>query len=134
MLLNGPDGVNIEDNIVKWEVQPDAESDFIELRAETESGDIVEQSFFVHVHDKNIILKRKTEILDFKRIDDGFLIGWTGTAPSYMVQSTSSLTPNDEGIVIWEDLTGPIENSPVNFHVEKDKFGETLYYRIKDIN
>lgn len=134
MLLNGPDGVSIEDNIVKWEVQPDAESDFIELRAETESGDIVEQSFFVHVHDKNIILKRKTEIVDFKRIDDGFLIGWIGTAPSYMVQSTSSLTPNDEGIVIWEDLTGPIENSPVNFHVEKDKLGETLYYRIKDIN
>ena len=51
-----------------------------------------------------------------------------------MVQSTSSLTPNDEGIVIWEDLTGPIENNPVNFHVEKDKLGETLYYRIKDIN
>ncbi len=133
MLLNGPKGVTVENNIVKWDVPADAESDFIELRAETDNGDIIEQTYFLHVHGDNSLLQRETAIVKFESLNGGILLGWTGGAKKYQVQRASSLTPDATGIVQWEDVGEPFENSPVNFHVEKNAPGEAGYYRIKDL-
>ena len=73
MLLNGPKGVTVENNIVKWDVPADAESDFVELRAETDNGDIIEQTYFVHVHDDNSLLKRDTTIVKYETLPGGIL-------------------------------------------------------------
>ena len=133
MLLNGPKGVTVENNIVKWDVPADAESDFVELRAETDNGDLIDQTYFVHVHGDNSLIKRSTSIVKYEAINGGILIGWTGGASKYQVQRTASLSPDETGAIQWEDVGEPIENGPVNFHAEKSTKGNTGYYRIKDL-
>ena len=71
ILLNGPKGVTVENNIVKWDVPADAESDFVELRAETDNGDIIDQTYFVHVHGENSLIKRDTSIVKFEALTRG---------------------------------------------------------------
>ena len=132
-LLNGPKGLSVENNIVTWDVPTDAESDYIELRAETDAGDVVEQTYFVHVHGDNSLLKRSTTIVKYEALNGGLLIGWTGGAASYQVQRASSLTPDASGAIPWVNVGDPIQNSPVNFHVEKDAAAESAYYRIQDL-
>ena len=133
MLLNGPKGVTVENNIVKWDVPADAESDFVELRAETDNGDIIEQTYFVHVHDDNSLLKRDTTIVKYETLPGGILVGWTGDAAKYQVQRTSTLKADATGVVQWEDVGEPIENSVVNIHVQKNTADEDSFYRIKDL-
>jgi hypothetical protein len=134
MLLNGPKGLTVENNIVTWEVPADAESDYIELRAETDNGDIIEQTYFVHVHGDDSLLERKTTIVRFEAFNGGILIGWTGSAAKYQVQRADTLTPDAAGVVQWKDVGETFENSPVNFFdVEKNTTGESGYYRIKDL-
>jgi hypothetical protein len=133
MLLNGPKGVTVENNIVKWDVPADAESDFVELRAETNNGDLIDQTYFVHVHGDNSLIKRSTSIVKYEAINGGILIGWTGGASKYQVQRTASLTPDASGVVKWENVGEPSENGPVNFHAEKSTTGNAGYYRIKDL-
>jgi hypothetical protein len=133
MLLNGPKGVTVENNIVKWDVPADAKSDFIELRAETNNGDLIDQTYFVHVHGDNSLIKRSTSIVKYEAINGGILIGWTGDASKYQVQHTASLTPDASGVVEWENVGEPFENGPVNFHAEKSTTGNAGYYRIKDL-
>ena len=133
MLLNGPKGVTVENNIVKWDVPADAESDFVELRAETNNGDLIDQTYFVHVHGDNSLIKRSTSIVKYEAINGGILVGWTGGAPKYQVQRTASLSPDETGAIQWEDVGEPIENGPVNFHAEKSITGNAGYYRIKDL-
>lgn len=133
ILLNGPNGVTVENNIVKWDVPTDAESDFIELRAETINGDQIDQTYFVHVHGDNL-LKRSTSIVKYEAMNGGILVGWTGDAPKYQVQRTASLTPDAaDGIVKWENVGEPIENGPINFFSEKSTTGNANYYRIQDL-
>jgi hypothetical protein len=133
MMLNGPKGVTVENNIVKWDVPADAKSDFIELRAETNNGDLIDQTYFVHVHGDNSLIKRSTSIVKYEAINGGILIGWTGDASKYQVQHTASLTPDASGVVEWENVGEPFENGPVNFHAEKSTTGNAGYYRIKDL-
>jgi hypothetical protein len=133
MLLNGPKGVTVENNIVKWDVPADAESDFVELRAETNNGDLIDQTYFVHVHGDNSLIKRSTSIVKYEAINGGILIGWTGGASKYQVQRTASLTPDASGVVKWENVGEPLEDGPVNFHAEKSTTGNAGYYRIKDL-
>jgi hypothetical protein len=85
------------------------------------------------VHGDNSLLQRETAIVKFESLNGGILLGWTGGAKKYQVQRASSLTPDATGIVQWEDVGEPFENSPVNFHVEKNAPGEAGYYRIKDL-
>jgi hypothetical protein len=135
MLLNGPKGVTVENNIVKWDVPADAESDFVELRAETNNGDLIDQTYFVHVHGDNSLIKRSTSIVKYEAVDGGILIGWTGSAAKYQVQRADTLTPDAVGVVQWKDVGETFENSPVNFFgVEKTTTGESGYYRIKDLD
>jgi hypothetical protein len=133
MLLNGPKGVTVDNNIVTWDVPADAESDFVELRAETNNGDLIDQTYFVHVHGDNSLIKRSTSIVKYEAINGGILIGWTGGASKYQVQRTASLTPDASGVVKWENVGEPSENGPVNFHAEKSTTGEAGYYRIKNL-
>ena len=133
MLLNGPKGVKVENNIVTWEVPADAESDFIELRAETDNGDIIEQTYFVHVHGDNSLLKRDTTIVKYETLPGGIMIGWTGGAAKYQVQRASTLKADATGVVQWEDVGEPIENSVLNIHVQKNTADEDSFYRIKDL-
>jgi len=133
MLLNGPKGVTVENNIVKWDVPADAKSDFVELRAETNNGDLIDQTYFVHVHGDNSLINRSTSIVKYEAINGGILVGWTGGAPKYQVQRTASLSPDETGAIQWEDVGEPIENGPVNFHAEKSTTGNAGYYRIKDL-
>ncbi|MAE30092.1 MAG: hypothetical protein CMO43_00585, partial [Verrucomicrobiales bacterium] len=111
----------------------DAESDFVELRAETDNGDLIDQTYFVHVYGDNSLIKRSTSIVKYEAINGGILVGWTGGAPKYQVQRTASLTPDASGVVKWENVGEPIENGPVNFHAEKSTTGNAGYYRIKDL-
>jgi hypothetical protein len=133
MLLNGPKGLTVVNNIVTWDVPADAESDYIELRAETDNGDIIDQTYFVHVHGDNSLIKRDTTIVKYEALNGGILIGWTGGAVKYQVQHAASLTPDATGVVKWENVGEPLENSPVNFHVEKSTTGNAGYYRIKNL-
>jgi hypothetical protein len=133
MLLNGPKGVTVENNIVKWDVPADAESDYIELRAETDNDDIIDQTYFVHVHGDNSLIKRSTTIVKYEALNGGIILGWTGGAKRYQVQRTASLTPDATGVVQWENVGEPSENGPVNFHAEKSTTGNAGYYRIKDL-
>jgi hypothetical protein len=94
ILLNGPEGVIVENNVLTWDVPADAESDYIELRAETDNGDIIDQTYFVHVHGDNSLLKRSTTIVKYEALNGGILIGWTGGAAKYQVQHASTLTPD----------------------------------------
>ena len=123
----------MENNIVKWDVAADAESDFVELRAETDNGDLIDQTYFVHVHGDNSLIKRRTSIVKYEAINGGILIGWTGSASKYQVQRTASLTPDASGVVEWENVGEPFGNGPVNFHAEKSTTGNAGYYRIKDL-
>jgi hypothetical protein len=134
ILLNGPEGVIVENNVLTWDVPADAESDYIELRAETDNGDIIDQTYFVHVHGDNSLLKRSTTIVKYEALNGGILIGWTGGAAKYQVQHASTLTPDaTTGFVQWENVGEPSKNSAVNFHVEKSTTGKAGYYRIKDL-
>jgi hypothetical protein len=133
VLLNGPKGLTVENNIVKWDVPADAESDYIELRAETDNGDIIDQTYFVHVHGENSLIKRDTTIVKYEALNGGIILGWTGGAARYQVQRTASLTPDASGVVKWENVGEPRENSAVNFHAEKSTTGNAGYYRIKDL-
>jgi hypothetical protein len=127
--------VTVENNIVKWDVPADAESDFVELRAETNNGDLIDQTYFVHVHGDNSLIKRSTSIVKYEAVDGGILIGWTGSAAKYQVQRADTLTPDAVGVVQWKDVGETFENSPVNFFgVEKTTTGESGYYRIKDLD
>ena len=74
-----------------WDVPSNAESDFIELRAETDNGDTIEQTFFVHVHGDDSLIPRQTTIVKYEAYNGGMIIGWTGSAKKYQVQKTESL-------------------------------------------
>ena len=132
-VLNGPEGIHIEDNIVKWDVPVDGKSDFIELRAETDAGNFIEQTYFVHVHSEQGVLPLETSIVMHEPLKGGMVIGWVGAANNYQIQRASSLTPDANGIINWTDVGDPHGNGPVNFYIEEKQIGESGYYRIKDL-
>lgn len=132
-LINGPKGVEVKDNKVKWDVPSDAQSDFIELRAESTNGDRTEQRYFLHVHSDESVLKRPTEIVKYQALNGGLLVGWTGNANKYQIQKTDNLSPGKNGLVEWENVGEPFDNAPVNFHVEKE-IKSSGYFRVLEID
>jgi len=132
-LVNGPKGIKVENNIVTWDVPSNAESDFIELRAETDNGDTIEQTFFVHVHGDDSLIPRQTTIVKYEAYNGGMIIGWTGSAKKYQVQKADSLDYNVDGTIKWENVGESQDNAPVNFYVEENVSGNSAYFRVKPL-
>ena len=130
IVVFGPDGMHVDDNNeVVWEVPEEAFGSHVWIRGFTSDGEIVEQSYFLHVNFPWNRLPEDLRLVNIARQNEDVFLNWAGSAEKVIIQSSPSITN-----AAWETIAGPIDRSVINFHSVKAAEDDSVFYRIVEWN
>lgn len=118
-------------NVVVWSVPADAAGHRVILRAVPDLGpattpdDTVVQEFYLTVAAPSKTLPQPTVITRATPTPEGFGLRWVGSASSYQVQRTTSLTNEP-----WLDISAAQPSAALNFFVDTNRPPTRAFYRV----